>query len=224
MKKLSKTLLAVAAVSAVSMAMAASAMADDFTATYADGTVTLDGVAASGQSQTILVLKGEGTTVDSSNADDVVKQIDQRDDNDVFKSVVVGQLDDDTYEVRIGGTDGTIQTAIFTVGESGDETKEIIIGDIDGAFGVDSDDLTALARALVSLKGEEYSNTEVGVTYTVSEDGSTVTIGDIDGAFGVDSDDLTALARALVSLQGEEYGNADVGKTVVVNIDPTTVE
>ncbi len=218
MKKLSKTLFAIAAVSAASMAMTASAMA--MTATYADGTVTLNDVKATGDSQTLLIVNGEGVTVDSTNANKVVEQIDQKDDGTVFESAIVGELADGTYEVRIGGSDGSMQKITFTVGDAPSTTKDITIGDIDGMYGVDSDDLTALARALVSLKGEAYGNEEVGITYTVNSDGSTITIGDIDGMYGVDSDDLTALARALVSLQGEDYNNATVGQVVTVNIQP----
>ena len=222
MKKLTKTFIAVAAVSTVSAVMAASAMA--MTATYADGKLTLTDVPTTGTSQTLLVLS-EDTTVTSENANSIVKQIDQKDNNETFAAapVQVGELGDGTYYVRIGGSDGNLYKATFTIGsvEPG-TTMDIIIGDIDGLYGVDSDDLTALARAMVDLKGESYGNATVGVTYKLADGSGNITVGDIDGQFGVDSDDLTALARAMVDLKSEAYGNATVGNTVKVESTPVS--
>ena len=241
MKKLSKTLLAVAAVSAVSAAMAASAMAMD--ARYVDpetdpagvGYVELTNVAANGKSQTLLIYKsedGEGTfnTVDYTTDD--IEGINQEDGDNttpgsVQGNIPVGDLAEGTYQVRVAGSEGTMQFASFKVtsGGGGDEdVKTITIGDIDGAYGVDGDDVTNLARWLVDVYNS--ANEDVETTYTVTESNieglSSITIGDIDGAYGVDGDDVTNLARWLVDVYNS--ANENVGKTVTVSVTPITEE
>lgn len=208
MKKLSKTLLAIAAVSAASMAMTASAMA--MTADYADGTVTLSDVKATGASQTLLIVNEEGVTVDSSNASDVVEQIDQKDDGTSFASVPVGTLADGTYEVRIGGTDGSMQKTTFTVGEVEPGEKTIMIGDVDESDVINSLDVTFVAR-YVGKATENIGN--VGQTMTVSGDDKTITIGDVDESSAVNSLDVTFVAR-YVGKATENIGQ--VGQTVTV--------
>ena len=164
MKKLTKTFLSVAAVSALTAAMAASASA--MTAEYVPGvdgavnTVALKDVANSGASQTMIILNQDAQTVEST----MVKAIDQKDDSTVFTSVPVGDLTDGTYYVRIGGTDGNIQTATFTVGQAV-ETEIITIGDanLDGVVGMD--DATSIATKSVGLSSED--NTNVGTAVTV---------------------------------------------------------
>jgi hypothetical protein len=215
MKRFSKIALSVAAVSAVSAAMAMSAMA--MTASYADGTVTLTDVNATGASQTLLVLDTvDLQTVEATN----IKQIDQDDTGVSFSSVTVGTLADGTYEVRIGG-DGTVQTATFTVGENvTPNTVTLMIGDIDGSSNIDISDVTALARANAGKVSEKYKNTTVGDDYTVSSVTSgtytadTVKIGDIDGSSNIDISDVTALARANAGKVSDKYKNTTVGAVV----------
>lgn len=219
MKKLSKTLLAVAAVSAVSMAMAASAMA--MTAEYdpESGNVTLSDVNATGASQTLLVVNGEGTSVTTDNANDVVEQIDQKDDSTVFATVPVGELTDGTYEVRIGGTDGTIQTATFKVGEQpGGETKTIMIGDADLSGRILMNDATYIATK--SLYQDTDENANIGKVYTyvsgldeAPADGK-IMIGDSDLSGRILMNDATYVATKSLYQDTEE--NQYVGTSVVV--------
>ncbi len=217
MKKLSKTLLAIAAVSAASMAMTASAMA--MTADYADGTVTLSDVTATGASQTLLIVNEAGVTVDSSNASDVVEQIDQKDDGTSFASVPVGTLADGTYEVRIGGTDGSMQKTTFTVGEvdPGDQTKTIMIGDANLDEFIDIGDASSIAQQTVGniTTGD---NDSVGNRHNVVSgiDGTdTVIIGDANLDGYVDIGDAGSVAQQTVGniTAGD---NDKVGTEVVI--------
>ncbi len=210
MKKLSKTLLSVAAVTAVSAAMAASAMA--MTATYdaETGMVTLSEVASTGDSQTLLVVGGN--SVGATVATEDIKQIDQDDTGKSFATVPVGQLDDGTYEVRIGG-DGQIQRATFKVGDvqPGGETKTIIIGDINVDNGVSSADGVLLARSLAKFT-ENVG--EAGTVYTTA-DGTSITVGDINVDNGISSADGVLLARYLAKFT-ENIGEAGNSYDVVV--------
>lgn len=206
MKKLSKTLLAIAAVSAASMAMTASAMA--MTADYADGTVTLSDVTATGASQTLLIVNEEGVTVDSSNASDVVEQIDQKDDGTSFASVPVGTLADGTYEVRIGGTDGSMQTTTFTVGAVEPGNITIVVGDVDDDGKATSSDAAKIASAEVGMTAEGY-NDAVGAEYTVVSgiDAETVKIGDVDLDNNATSTDAAKIASFEVGNTAQGYND-----------------
>ena len=209
MKKLTKTFLSVAAVSALTAAMAASASA--MTAAYvpgADGavnTVTLTDVANSGASQTMIILNQDAQVVEST----MVEAIDQKDDSTVFTSVPVNALDDGTYYVRIGGTDGSMQRATFTVGQVA-ETETITIGDVNGNTTIESADGTALARYNAKF---ENGIGNVGVVRTKSDNSGTVLIGDVNGNTTIESADGTALARYNAKF---ENGIGNVGQTVEV--------
>jgi len=148
MKKFTKIMLSVAAVTAVSTAMAISAMADDtVTGTYASetGVVTLDGVVSSGDQQTLLVLTEDAATVTES----IIAQIDQ--DASISQFVLPANLESGTYYIRIGGTDGTIQTGTLTIGSQGGSTHEVLIGDVDQNGRVTSGD-ASLVLTLVAGK------------------------------------------------------------------------
>ena len=151
MKKFTKIMLSVAAVTAVSTAMAISAMADDtVTGTYASetGVVTLDGVVSSGEQQTLLVLTEDAATVTES----IIAQIDQ--DAAISQFVLPASIESGTYYIRIGGTDGTIQTGTLTIGggsEPGGSTHEVLIGDVDQNGRVTSGD-ASLVLTLVAGK------------------------------------------------------------------------
>lgn len=193
MKKLSKTLLSVAAVTAVSAAMAASAMA--MTATYdpATGDVTLSEVASTGDSQTLLVVGGNSVGTNTVDKTDDIKQIDQDDTGNSFVTVPVGQLDDGTYEVRIGGN-GQIQRATFTVGDvqPGGETKTIMVGDVNWTEDVDA--LDALAVARYAAKATTLTE-KTGEKYQVSGSEDTYTVGDVNTSGDVDALDALSVAR-----------------------------
>jgi hypothetical protein len=160
MRNFSKTLISMAAVMAVGSAMAAGAMAADLTATYADGTVSIEGVTAGKSQYTLLVVQGEiaeGTTDYKYYAKTTtIKQIDQNDAGVPFTSTYVGALADGSYKVLVGNNDGTVDTGIFVVGGTEEpdlpevEPETIIVGDVNddstveignlnlGEFGVES--------------------------------------------------------------------------------------
>jgi hypothetical protein len=126
-------------------------------------------------------------------ADDIT-QIDQNDTGVSFSSVTVGTLADGTYEVRIGG-DGTVQTATFTVGEAetpSDEYVTVIFGDADNEDGLDSGDITKVARGVA---GSTANKGLVGKNCVI--DGQTVIFGDADNEDGLDSGDITKVARGV---------------------------
>lgn len=191
--KISKLVLSVAAVSAVSAAMAISASASTMTASYADGTVTLGGVPSTGASQTLLVLDTvDLTTVEAAN----IKQIDQKDDGSSFTSVPVGTLADGTYEVRIGG-DGSVTTAEFTVGEGGGElqTIELVIGNVDDNTSVNMNDALKTARYVVKSKDDKGN---VGVAYKLTDGDGTYLIGNVDDNTSINMNDALKIARYVV--------------------------
>lgn len=215
MKKLSKTLLAISAVSAVSMAMAASAMAAP-TATYdaENATVKLSGVADRGVSQTLIVVPENTETVTGDN----IYQIDQIDGTEdahgSFEGAVLKfdaeKLVDGTYEVRIGGSDGQMETATFTVGEVEPGETTITVGDVDDSDKINSLDVAYVARYV----GEATENVgNVGQTMNLSGEEGTVIIGDVDTSGAVNSLDVTFVARYV----GEATENVgQVGQTVTV--------
>ena len=231
MKKLSKTLLAVAAVSVVSAAMAASAMAaDTITAEYTDGVLSLSGVAASGKSQTLLIFKGEATdSVTNENANEIVVAINQEDGDTTDQvlletDVPVRALEEGaTYQIRVGGENGNVQTGQFTYTSGGvdpgpGETIEIVIGDanLDGASRMN--DATYVATKSLYQDTEDNANVGVGYEYVsgldeAPEDG-TVIIGDanLDGASRMN--DATYIATKSVYQDTED--NANVGKRITV--------
>lgn len=219
MKKLSKTLLSVAAVTAVSAAMAASAMAATMTATYdaETGMVTLSDVASTGDSQTLLVVGGN--SVGATVATDDIKQIDQDDTGNVFTTVPVGQLDDGTYEVRIGG-DGQIQRATFTVGDVvGPTTETLIIGDVDSNKEINTADAARVAAKGVGKEVQGY-NDNVGTEYTVVSGGNGSgkhKIGDVDFSNTIDTGDAGRIAAAAVGNMVESY-NGYVGTEITVEV------
>lgn len=225
MKKLSKTLLAIAAVSAASMAMTASAMA--MTADYANGVVTLSGIEDTGASQTLLIVP-EGT---ETATEENIYQIDQKDAVDGVNGSFNGKeikldvsklTEGATYEVRIGGTTaGTIQSDTFTVpgGEGpGDETITVMIGDANRNGGLLINDASAIATKLAS--NDTAQNAEVGKTYTyvsgleTAPESGTIMIGDANCNGGLLINDASAIATKLAS--NDTAQNANVGVNVEV--------
>ena len=187
MKGLSKIIFSVAAASTVAAAMAVSASA--MTASYADGTVTLADVTATGASQTLLVLDGvDLQTIAETN----IKQIDQKDDGESFASVPVGTLPNGTYEVRIGGSDGTMQTATFTVGGGSVETETILIGDVNLADGID---ILDVGNLLKYANGATKRVGHAGEERTRADNNETILIGDVNLADGIDILDVGNLLK-----------------------------
>ena len=193
MKKFTKIMLSVAAVTAVSTAMAISAMAEDtVTGTYAPetGVVTLDGVVSSGDQQTLLVLTEDAATV----TEGIIAQIDQ--DAAISQFVLPANIESGTYYIRIGGTDGTIQTGTLTIGSQGGgdaETVTIIVGDVDAGGDIGGRDGVFLARYLA-----DYTTNigDAGVEKDVPG-GSKIIIGDVDAGGDIGGRDGVFLARYL---------------------------
>jgi hypothetical protein len=222
MRNFSKTLISMAAVMAVGSAMAAGAMAADMAATYdaATGIVTITDAASHGASNTLLVVQGttaEGSTDVTYNAtESTIKQIDQNDADAAFASAVVGTLDDGSYEVRVGGTDGTVQSAVFTVSSEVVEpvvTDVFKVGDITRDNRVLANDTKALAQYKAGMIGTAYKNTTVENQYklvdkeTKVETGETFKIGDITRDGRVLANDTKALAQYKAGMIGTSYKN-----------------
>ena len=178
MKKLSKLIISVGAIAVASVSMALSAMAaDTLTGTYdvESGVVTLTGVVSSGDQQTLLVLTEDASIVTA----DVIAQVDQAASITTF--VLDSGITSGTYYIRMGGTDGTIQTGILTISGGGDvETVTIIVGDANLDGEVAANDVGYVLR---------YANAETtrigncGVEKTKADDNETVIVGDanLDG-------------------------------------------
>ena len=191
MKKFTKIMLSVAAVTAVSTAMAISAMAEDtVTGAYtADtGVVTLDGVVSSGDQQTLLVLTEDAATVTES----IIAQIDQ--DAAISQFVLPANIESGTYYIRIGGTDGTIQTGTLTIGSQGGdvETVTIIVGDANLDNTIDSSDVGYVLRYSNDLRTRIG---KAGQEETKADDKSTVIVGDANLDNTIDSSDVGYVLR-----------------------------
>jgi hypothetical protein len=202
MKRFTKTLLSVAAVSAVSAAMAVSAMA--MTATYdpATGKVTLSGIEDTGASQTLLILDKDATTV----AEGDIVQIDQKDDGTAFAEVPVGTLTGATYYVRVSGTNGNLQKTTFSA--TSVQTKEILIGNTNTDTVVDGSDAGQVAR--FASGGSKTGN--AGKEETLADGSGTILIGNTNTDTVVDGSDAGQIAR--FASGGSKTGNA--GKTAVI--------
>jgi hypothetical protein len=192
MKKFTKIMLSVAAVTAVSTAMAISAMAEDtVTGTYASetGVVTLDGVVSSGDQQTLLVLTEDADTV----TEGIIAQIDQ--DAAISQFVLPANIESGTYYIRIGGTDGTIQTGTLTIGggsEPGGETVTLTIGDVNGDNEVGAGDGLFVARYNAKYTTNIGS---IGTQYEKTGNSGTYTVGDVNGDNEVGAGDGLFIAR-----------------------------
>lgn len=161
MKRFSKFMLSVAAVSAVTAAMAVSAMAADVTATYDtetdNGKVSITVPESTGASQTLLVLN-EDVDVTAENADAVVAQINQVDAEEGDAEIKEFQLpagiyaalaegESKTYYIRIGGSKGTIQKGELKISKAGDTpVVELLVGDVDGDGIIDPGDASAVLK------------------------------------------------------------------------------
>lgn len=184
MKNFKKLLLAGAAITAMSAALATSAMAaDDFTATYADGTVTLSGVPAEVTSQdqvTMVVINGMD---DVNPTEENLKQIGQKDGAaDVFATIPVGELADGTYTVKLGGTAGKIYMDTFTVG---DVDPEGMLGDVDGENGIETTDASLVVNHVL----------EIAPLTTEQQ-----TRADVDGKNGIETTDASLIVNHVLGL------------------------
>ena len=231
MKKFTKLFLSCAAITAVTAAVATSAMAaditGDFTGTYDEATkkvtITSDVTPAEGTQVTFLVFEGEkDVTVDANT----IKGIDQgttiQPANDGLKSdVVTEEGKKKVYTVMLGYDDGTgfkPYSASFTLsGAAGDET-EITIGDVDFGGSVNAMDATMIAR---KATGSTATTGHVGEVYATSDSNFDVTqviIGDVDLGGSVNAMDATMIARKAT---GSTATTGHVGETIMIGDEIT---
>lgn len=194
MKRFTKTLLSVAAVSAVSAAMAVSAMAGDvpMSASYAGDTVTLANVKSTGAQQTLLILKDSDTVTEDADGKTNIIQIDQLDTGVSFESTKVGNLADGTYYVRVGGSDGTLQTYPLTVSSTSVTTKEHIIGDVDGDSQITANDTVCILEYTAFEETSDLTG-NVEKILTLSDGVSTHKVGDVNSDGAVTLDDAVCV-------------------------------
>jgi len=223
MKKLSKIMLSVAAASVVTAAMAVTAMADDtITGTYNNdtGEVTMNGVIGSGASQTLLVLKNVAEDESSSDIANDIAYINQIDNNGTFSTFVLDAGlkptkagESVTYNIKIGGTDGKVQTGTLTIAGDAPATVTIVIGNVSGdeTGTINVLDLTQLGR---KVKGFTTNIGQSGQVKTKAE-GGTITIGNVsnDDAGTINVLDLTQLGR---KVKGFTTNIGQSGQTVEV--------
>ena len=219
MKKFTKLFLSCAAVTAVTAAVATSAMAaavtGDLTGTYDEetGKLTLDAAATPAGVATILVLDAGANETDVKKED--ILYINQK-DAETASFGDMGLLGkptaDGVYKVKVGyyeadGTTFAIKTGQFTIGNVG---TELLIGDVDASAEIDGDDATAILRKVANkttLTGH------VGDEYTNVADNSKVIVGDVDASKEVDGDDATAILRKVAN---KTTLTGHVGETITV--------
>jgi hypothetical protein len=99
-----------------------------------------------------------------------------------------------TYNIKIGGTDKSLQTGTLTISGS-PATVTIVIGDVDGNNAVNMTDIARIGRFLTN------KTTNTGSTGQIKNkpDGSTVTIGDVDANNAVNMTDIARIGRFLTN-------------------------
>lgn len=143
MKKLTKLIFSCAAVAAVTAAVGTAALAAGVTPAYdaESNSVTLTYESTDAE-QTILIVKDGVTNVTN---DTPIYYVNQQ-SGKFTAAIPMGELEDGTYEVRIGGTSGNILTGDFTVGEGPTPGEKVLIGDVNEDTAVDSADATVVLR------------------------------------------------------------------------------
>ena len=221
MKKLSKIMLSVAAASVVTAAMAVTAMAaDTITGTYDNdtGVVTMDGVISSGASQTLLVLNNV-TEVESSSD---IAYINQIDNNGTFSTFTLAAglkpataSESVTYNIKVGGTDGTVQTGTLTIAGDAPATVTIVIGDASGDGKVNATDISRIGRYLLKKPTGTGSSGQVKKT----PEGADVVIGDASGDGKLNATDISRIGRYLLK---KTTGTGNTGQSIEVIDEAST--
>lgn len=156
--KLKKLLIASAVVAAVAGAMSTAAFAEgDFDVTYKNGTVTLGAYTEIATDNTMVIVDtgADGEKLTEINEENI-HQINQQ--AGAYTVIPVGELEDGTYEVRIGG-DGNLYSATFTVGGS---TR--LVGDASGDGTINTSDASRAmnhAMLLETLVGDDLKAADV---------------------------------------------------------------
>ena len=220
MKKLSKIILSVAAATVVTAAMAVTAMAaDTITGTYDNdtGVVTMEGVVGSGASQTLLVFKNAAEEITSND----IAYINQIDNSGTFSTFTLAAGlkpatagESVTYNIKVGGTDGSVQTGTLTIAGDAPATVTIVIGDVNGDDEVTAADITRIGRYIL----EKATGTgNAGQTRT-KPDNTPVVIGDATGDGDVTAADITRVGRYILQ---KATGTGNAGQEVEV-LDETS--
>jgi hypothetical protein len=168
MRKLSKVMLSVAAVFAMTAAISVAAMAEDtITGSYdnATGLVTMDGVISSGKSQTILVLGGD-------EGEDIA-YINQIDNNGTFSTFYLNaglqSSEPVTYNIKIGGTDKSLQTGTLTIVQN---TVTIVLGDVTQDNKANVNDINAIGKYIANRNKPGTGTGQTGVQVEVLAEAS----------------------------------------------------
>ncbi|MBQ3427680.1 MAG: hypothetical protein IJH37_11160 [Clostridia bacterium] len=219
MKKFTKIMLSTAAITAVSAAMAISAMAaevsvsGDFAGKYDTdtGVITLDSAVKSTEnSTTLLVVDTDGTVAEAN-----IFQIDQDDESQGFSEIKLdaSKIVDGTYYIRVGG-DGTVKTASFTIGGEPVEkdTKTVYIGDVDDDDEIGVSDGVFVARYIAEFE-ENIGN--AGAEAKTADDADFV-YGDVDDDQEVGVSDGVFIARYIAEFE-ENIGNT--GSTIDIVVE-----
>ena len=224
MKKLSKIMLSVVAASVVTAAMAVTAMAaDTITGEYNDesGLVTMHSVVGSGDSQTLLVLNN---VAEFGNASDIA-YINQIDNNGTFSTFMLAPgLRSDTpktYYIKIGGTDGSVQTGTLTIEATSPTVTTVTIKfgniDMDARGRINGNDTRALMQAVAGISNTNNANVNKVYKVVSGLDGvESFKLGniDMDARGRINGNDTRALMQAVAGMSNAN--NANVGKSVEV--------
>ncbi|HIT85452.1 MAG TPA: dockerin type I repeat-containing protein [Candidatus Ornithomonoglobus intestinigallinarum] len=165
--KLKKLLIASAVVAAVAGAMSTAAFAEgDFDVTYEDGTVTLGAYTEIATDNTMVIVDTaeDGSRLSEINEENI-HQINQQ--AGAYTVIPVGELEDGTYEVRIGG-DGNLYSATFTVGGGGESTR--LLGDVTGDGEIntlDSGEILSHYTGRGVLEGDDFKAADVNKSNSV---------------------------------------------------------
>ena len=172
MRHVSKFMVSVAAVAALSVVSVASAFADynelsGVGSSDSDDYITVEFDAVSdlsGGSQTLLVLDTKITdNWDESN----IKYIDQNDDGDITSFVLPSDAEG-TYYIYVGGN-GEVWSGSVEIGEETGDTVEVVIGDVDVDGSITFDDgMLVIQKYLNTIDPEEQEYYCIGGTTSVT--------------------------------------------------------
>ena len=228
MKKLSKIILSVAAATVVTAAMAVTAMAaDTITGTYDNetGVVTMEGVIGSGASQTLLVFKNAAEEITSND----IAYINQIDNSGTFsKFTLAAGLkpakagESVTYNIKVGGTDGTVQTGTLTIAGDAPATVTIIIGDANSDKAINMTDVNRIVRY---IRDDQVSSKATGDTGKIKTkpDGNEIIVGDANSDKAINMTDVNRIVRYIRDDQVSSKATGDTGLIVDV-LDDTSAE
>lgn len=220
MKKFTKLFLSCAAVTAVTAAVATSAMAADFAvgATYVAPTeegataasVTIDATASQATTKTLLILNKDADKT-AITQDDILQIMQDETITSAVVPVLVEGTDDGTYVVLMGGDDGKIGEGSFRIGAvSG---QEYIIGDASGDGQILVNDATAILNYGVNENRQKDTGKEITLSDGSSigkNSGDIILVGDASNDGQILVNDATAILNYNVNTNRQK----ETGKVV----------